>query len=268
MLDFVIKNTDLILNKAITQIWKIKQYRYESILRPDHGFLYLFSGNATYTFDDCKIELKSGDILYLPKNSRYVVNFDLSNGTVEDHLINFDVAVEAEFTDIKKPMRVINDRTGTLLDCFKDVVNAYSEKDKPFLVNSYFYLCLNSLQTAMQYENSEPDRLKFEKAARMLAEDFELSVDGIAKEMYMSRSSFQKKFIRYFGMSPIEYRTKKRLKKAKLLLENTDIPIKEISDSLAFYDIAYFYKAFKREYGFTPNAYREIKKTFFSAAIY
>jgi AraC-like DNA-binding protein len=120
----------------------------------------------------------------------------------------------------------------------------------------------------MQYENSEPDRLKFEKAARMLAENFELSVDGIAKEMYMSRSSFQKKFIRYFGMSPIEYRTKKRLKKAKLLLENTDIPIKEISDSLAFYDIAYFYKAFKREYGFTPNAYREIKKTFFSAAIY
>ena len=64
-------------------------------------------------------------------------------------------------------------------------------------------------------------------------------------------------------MPPVEYRSKKRLKKAKLLLETTDMPIKEVSDSLGFYDIAYFYKVFKKTFAITPKEYRETKKTIF-----
>lgn len=259
-MDFEIKNTNLILNKAISQSWKVKKYSYESIARPDYGFLYLLSGNITYTFDDGKIELKSGDIIYLPKNSNYVVEFDLKKGAVQDYLINFDVIGEKEFANKDTPTVVLNDRTGTLLDYFKDVINAYNEKDKPFLINSLFYQSLNSLQTAIQYKNSNQDRLNFEKAARRLAENFEVSVDDIYKELHISRSAFQKKFIKYFGMSPVEYRTEKRLKKAKMLLETTDIPIKEISDTLGFYDTAYFYKMFKKAFAITPREYRKAVK--------
>ncbi len=255
-MDFKIKNTNLILNNALSQVWKIKKYSYESIVRPDHGFLYLFSGNITYNFDNCKIELNAGDVIYLPKNSNYVVDFDLKNGAVEDYLINFDVMEEKEFANIDKPTVVLNDRTGTLLDYFKDVINAYNEKDKPFLINSYFYLVLNALQTRLQYKNSNADLLTFEKAARRIVEDLDLSVDEVSKEMHMSRSAFQKKFIKYFGMTPIEYRTEKRLKKAKILLKTTDIPIKEISESLGFYDTAYFYKVFKKAFAITPKEYR------------
>lgn len=260
MVTLVIKNTNLILNKAIMQAWKARKYSYESSVRPDHGLLYLFSGKITYTFDESKIELKSGDIIYLPKGSNYEVNFDLKNGIVEDYLINFDVMGEDGFTDIYKPTCILRDHARVLADCFKETVNAYNEKDKPFLTNSLFYLCLNSLQTAIQSKDGNKERLIFEKAARGLAENFEMSVDEISKELHISRSAFQKKFIQYFGMSPIEYRTVKRLKKAKLLLETTDMPIKEISDSLAFYDIAYFYKVFKKAFAITPNEYRKTEK--------
>lgn len=255
-----IKNTNLILNNAISQAWKIRRYSWESVVRPDHGLLYLSSGNITYTFDDVKIELKSGDIIYLPKGSNYEVDFDLKNGVVEDYLINFDVVGEDSFTDICKPTCILRDHAGVLADCFKDTVHAYNEKDKPFLTNSLFYLCLNSVQTAIRSKEDNRERLIFEKAARELAENFELSVDEISKELHISRSAFQKKFIQYCGMSPIEYRTVKRLKKAKLLLVTTDMPIKEISDSLAFYDIAYFYKVFKKAFAITPNEYRKNEK--------
>lgn len=258
-----IKNTNLILNEAVFQVWKIKTYSYENIARPDHGLLYLFSGNITYTFDDSQIELKPGDIAYLPKNSNYVVDFDLKGGTVEDYLINFDVMGGGEFFDIDKPTRILKDHTGALADYFKDLTEAYHENDKPFLINSYFYLCLNSLQTAMRYENSDVERLNFEKAARKLAENFNTSVEDVVRELHISRSAFQKKFIEYFGVSPTEYRTEKRLKKAKLLLETTDMPIKEVSDLLEFYDIAYFYKVFKKVFAITPKKYREISKPAF-----
>ena len=258
-----IKNTNLVLNKAISQVWKSKQYSYENFARPDHGLLYLFSGNITYEFDQHQIEVKPGDIVYLPKSSKYVVDFNLKNGVVEDYLINFDVMEGKEFTDLHMPTVVLNDNTGALLDYFKEVVDAYNEKDKPFLINSKFYLAFNSLQTAIQYKSSNADRLKFEKAASKLAENFELSIEDIAKELYISRSAFQKKYIEYFGMSPVEYRTKKRLEKAKRLLETTDMPIKDISDLLGFYDIAYFYKVFKKAFAITPKEYRETSKPAF-----
>ncbi len=259
-MDLVIKNTNFVLNKAALQIWKIRKYSYKSIARPNHGLLYLFAGNITYTFNERKIELKPGDIIYLPKGSNYEVEFDLKNGTVENYLINFDVIKNEDLTDLYQPTRILNDHAGVLLDCFKDTVDAYNEKDRPFLTHSLFYLCLNSLQTAIQYKNRDEERLIFEKAARRLAENFETSVDEIAKDLHMSRSTFQKKFIRYFGASPIEYRNEKRLKKATRLLETTDLPIKEISDTLGFYDTAYFYKVFKKTYSTTPKEYRKTEK--------
>ena len=260
IMNLEIKNTNLVLNKAISQVWKSKQYSYENFARPDHGLLYLFSGNITYKFDQHQIEVKPGDIIYLPKSSNYVVDFDLKSGAVEDYLINFDVFGGKCFTNINNPICFLNDHTGALLDYFKDVTVAYDEKDKPFLMNSYFYLCLNSLQTAIRYKDCNSERLNFEKAAKILAENFELSVNDIAKELNMSRSTFQKKFIEYFGMPPVEYRTKKRLKKAKLLLETTDMPIKEVSYLLGFYDTAYFYKVFKKAYKLTPKEYRKAEK--------
>ena len=96
--------------------------------------LYLFSGNITYKFDQHQIEVKPGDIIYLPKSSKYVVDFNLKNGVVEDYLINFDVMEGKEFTDLHMPTVVLNDNTGSLLDYFKEVVDAYNEKDKPFLM--------------------------------------------------------------------------------------------------------------------------------------
>ena len=59
------------------------------------------------------------------------------------------------------------------------------------------------------------------------------------------------------GSSPVEYRTKKRIEKAKLLLETTDIPIKEIVEMLGFYDAAYFYKVFEKSTSLTPKQYRD-----------
>ena len=98
--------------------------------------MYLFAGNITYTIDDLKIELKAGDIIYLPKGSNYEVEFDLKNCAVENYLINFDVIGDEDFTDISKPTLILNDHSKVMLDCFKDIVNAYNEKDKPFFTNS------------------------------------------------------------------------------------------------------------------------------------
>lgn len=119
MMNLEFKNTNLILNKAISQVWKSKKYSYENIARPNHGLLYLFSGNITYMFDHHQIEMKPGDIIYLPKNSNYTVEFDIKSDIVHDYLINFDVMGEKEFINLHKPTIILNDNTEVLLDYFK-----------------------------------------------------------------------------------------------------------------------------------------------------
>jgi YesN/AraC family two-component response regulator len=45
------------------------------------------------------------------------------------------------------------------------------------------------------------------------------------------------------------------------LLEDSNLSINEISISVGFKDVAYFYKVFVKYYGITPKKYREKHKT-------
>jgi AraC-like DNA-binding protein/mannose-6-phosphate isomerase-like protein (cupin superfamily) len=258
-----IQNADLVLNKAIAQIWKTERYSYQSTARPDHGFLYLAKGRITYTFADGVIEMKPGDIIYLPKNSNYDVTFGVQCGTVEDMLINFDVVGEKPFGEICNPVCVLNDRSGGLEHYFRDVVNAYYEKGKSFLTSMLLYRCLHELQEIIRIGTENEENVWIRKAAMMLTEEPEMTIEGICEKLHTSRSIFQKRFKAFLGVTPAAYRIEKRIEKAKLLLETTDIPIKEIVIQLGFYDLAYFYKVFERYTSLTPRQYREKNKPYF-----
>lgn len=258
-----VQNTDLALNKAIAQIWKVERYSYQSTARPDHGFLYLAKGQITYTFADGVIELKPGDVIYLPKNSNYDVTFGVQCGAVEDILINFDVVGDKPFAEIYNPVCVFNDRSGGLDRYFRDVVNAYYEKGKSFLTNMLMYRCLNELQEIIRVGTENKENVWLRKAAMMLTEETEMTIDGICEKLHISRNIFQKSFKAFFGVTPAAYRIEKRIEKAKLLLETTDIPIKEIVIQLGFYDLAYFYKVFERYTSLTPGQYRAENKPCF-----
>ena len=252
---FEINCPDLLLHKAIRQIWKVKRYSYQSVSRPDNGFLYLISGSMTFYFEKDFLQVNAGDIIFLPKNCNYDVEFDFTKSTVEDLLINFDVSDREYFSNCKMPMHILNDSSKLLLNSFQDVVEAYMNSSGPYLLKSLFYLCIHRISI---YQKQTCDKMSYEleKAARLLSEQGQLSVDAISKSIHMSKSTFQKKFKTTFNMSPIEYRTIKRIEKAKQLLETTDMPIKEIADTLGFYDTAYFYKVFKKYCGVTPKAFQ------------
>ena len=58
-------------------------------------------------------------------------------------------------------------------------------------------------------------------------------------------------------MPPVKYRTVKKLEKAKLFLDTTDMPITEIAEELGFYDLSYFYKVFEEHCSLSPKKYRD-----------
>lgn len=88
-----------------------------------------------------------------------------------------------------------------------------------------------------------------------------ISLDMIAKSVFLSPTYFSELFKKRTGLNYIEYVTKIRMNKACELLKNSDLKIYEISEQVGYSDTKYFAKLFKKAFNFTPKEYREMHAT-------
>ena len=84
-------------------------------------------------------------------------------------------------------------------------------------------------------------------------------LDDLTKRAGMSRATLQRHFHAAMGVTPMIYLRNLRLRHAAELLLKTDLSLKEIADQSGFFQMPYFFRAFKACYGIPPLEYR-IKK--------
>lgn len=84
-----------------------------------------------------------------------------------------------------------------------------------------------------------------------------IDVDMLCKHVNYSRSYLSRYFKRITGMSIPEYIGKIRIQNAKVLLQETDLNIQEISASVGITDSLYFSKLFKNITGSSPMSYKK-----------
>ena len=84
----------------------------------------------------------------------------------------------------------------------------------------------------------------------------DLSVAALAGEIGLDRSYFSTLFKSQTGLSPHEYLTQLRVKKAAALLKDTAYSVAEISEAVGF-DSGNFSRIFKQVIGMTPLEYRK-----------
>jgi LacI family transcriptional regulator len=83
-----------------------------------------------------------------------------------------------------------------------------------------------------------------------------VNVDRVAEDVGLSRRALERRFHRYCGRTPKEELIRVRIEHAKTLLARTDQTSESIARKSGFASVVYFTKAFRREVGTTPNAYR------------
>ncbi|HEY9178321.1 MAG TPA: AraC family transcriptional regulator [Flavipsychrobacter sp.] len=83
-----------------------------------------------------------------------------------------------------------------------------------------------------------------------------ISLDELAKEACMSKFHFLRMFKQIYGQTPYQFIAATRLDKAKQLLSDTDLTVKDIALLVGYEDIATFCRAFKRKHGTWPMSYR------------
>lgn len=85
----------------------------------------------------------------------------------------------------------------------------------------------------------------------------DISLDLVAKEVNISPYYFSKIFKEEIGENFIDYITNIRIERAKKLLRDKTLSIKEICMEVGYKDPNYFSRLFKKSVGFTPTEYRE-----------
>lgn len=87
-----------------------------------------------------------------------------------------------------------------------------------------------------------------------ITEDIKLEV--LSEKACMSKSTFYRSFKREYGISPLEYILSEKIKRAKILLSDTNISIKSVSIDCGFNDVNYFIRLFKKMEEITPRQYQ------------
>ncbi len=87
--------------------------------------------------------------------------------------------------------------------------------------------------------------------------DKDWSIELLADEVGMSRSSLYSRFNDYIGMPPMKYLYEWRMLEAKQKIESSNKAIGLIAEEVGYHSDSAFQKAFKRFFNFTPASLRK-----------
>ena len=82
------------------------------------------------------------------------------------------------------------------------------------------------------------------------------TVAGAAEHVHLTERTFARRFRKARGQSPADFIRSVKVERARALLERSRVPADEIANRVGYADPAAFHRAFKKETGMTPGAYR------------
>ncbi len=248
--EFLSRDSGTVITEILKQHWNKDKYSYMSTPRQAYGIMLLINGSAKFVFDGGTLRVNAGDIVFIPKFSRYEAVFE---NEIEDYLVNFDT--EEKSVGLSTPSLVFRNAPISVYECFDKLVEESKSAFKSALkTKALFYLLLDEIvKSANMFLSDSYNAI--DKVKRLLSENDEYSIEDIAKLCNISSSGLRKKFKESEGITLSEYRRKQKINKAKYMLESTNMSISEISDALNFYDTPYFCKIFKKHEGVSPKKY-------------
>lgn len=83
-----------------------------------------------------------------------------------------------------------------------------------------------------------------------------VSIGELAARVHLSERTLHRRFVDYTGMSAVEWLTAERLRRARLLLEHSDMSIEEVGCEAGFGNVEAFRRQFKARVGLAPSNYR------------
>lgn len=221
--------------------------------RPMDSLSFRRKGNCVISDDKSKFHLKTGDILFLPKQKAYNISSESESITV----VHFDLSGEP-MPDIEKFSFENCDAAERIFD---EMYRIFSEKEV-----GYYYKTLSLLYTLFELLEAEDESVELSKKRQILRPainylnehftDYDFSVKAMEEKCHYSEAYFRRLFSECFGKPPVEYLISKRLKLACAYLKSGNYSVKTVAEKCGFEDSKYFSVLFKKRLGQSPLKYK------------
>ena len=234
----------------------------------EYQLLYITEGRGKFRCETLgrnkPVHVESGMMFLLFPGEWHSYHPDLQTGWKE-YWIGFnghfvDNLIEKGFFSKARPVFKVNIHED-IVALYNEAINAAVKQESGFqqflagivgrlLSLAYFY------DRNSQFEESDMAR-KISQAKVIIQDNYtDISPEDLASRLCVSYSTFRKTFKEYTGFSPARYISEVRMSKAKELLTNTSVSIKEVAYRVGYNNHDYFFTAFRHMTGRTPAEYR------------
>ncbi|QGQ93987.1 response regulator [Paenibacillus psychroresistens] len=117
----------------------------------------------------------------------------------------------------------------------------------------------NQVIAALQGARKNRNKLDMREVLAYISRHYNeaITLESIASYFYISKEHLSRAFKTFNGDNMTDFITHKRMEKAKELIVERKLSIKHAAEMTGYADIAYFYKVFKKHYGFAPGELRK-----------
>ena len=255
-------SSDLLIVNCTGMNYKDNESFNTNTCRPDFYLLYVTEGELNIFLSDRNIILKSGMGIFYYPNHKYIYSFD-GKGVNQYYWVHFtghqaQTILERfgfyneSFFNIGVHTNIVNlfDKIASELICRED--------DFAFSASTYLLQILVNIKR-YHFSNKNTETAKRLKASLdILHTDYHkpLTIENLAAFEQLSPSRYRTIFRETTGLSPKQYLTNIRMRRACELLRQTTLSIKQISSMIGYEDMLYFYRIFKKSNDMTPAQYR------------
>lgn len=243
-------------------------YQYGPIVRDRYILHYVFQGEGTLYMDDKEFEVKENQFFLLPAD--VLVHYKASETNpwhyawVHFHGFKATQLLQEMGLSRKNPVYKAKEENDILLQSMIEVISNY-EKEYMCIGNMYFLFhhMIELVEKKTKKEvKAEPALAYVRSAINYINIKYcePIFVHHIANHCGVDRAYLSKIFKHATGYTLQEYLIQFRIKRAKQLLEETDVSIQHVSFSVGYNDAFTFSKVFKRQTGYSPSDWRKQKK--------
>jgi len=232
----------------------------DGICDTDFSFCYIVSGNGCYLDENGRpFHYGPGSLLLRLPGVPHSQAHEPGAEYIDCFLVlpkEFAVLLlERALCSPERPVIGLGERAG-LPDEFAALAELLAEapEERLIAVAAEFFRFASDL--LLRAGVDDPRRAAVMTAAERLAADEEVPVRRIAVECGMSHATLRRRFAEFLGMSPVEYRIRRRIERIQSLLRTTDLPQKEIAARFGYADVYTFHRQFRRYTGMTPGEFR------------